>query len=345
MKKQFLAVTSCRKLLYIADRIRTTSVGMFGLDGDYSFAQFPIVKYFIENPDSIPQIKRLSEYSALSSGAISQAVDLYVEAKILERKMIPENRRSTGVMMSAKGKAMRTEMIALQDKRFAAFESSVEQDRLSKFRDVLCYFFQARTGSEHLAAKHAGDLCKIPSEIKPLNEGETKPSDLPSWLLLLHFADALRFPVMHFHYVSRSGRTTLGKFRILNYLFSIHGRKNLPMIKDFAERFHLPSAAVTQTLNALCDDGLVNRIPGPNDRRVTLISLTDKGEHLYRVCTASYVRFMKAVFDTLPQEQVEAFVSVLEDLAQFLAKERFVSPGAVNPASSQVPQTGTKAGL
>ena len=328
MKKQFLAVTSCSKLLFIADRIRTTSVGVFGLDGDYSFAQFPIVKYFLENPDSVPQIKRLSEYSALSSGAISQAVDLYVEAGILERRMIPENRRSTGVMMSAKGKAMRKETIALLGKRFDAFEASAGQDRLGKFREVLCFLFQARTGAEHLAAKHAGDLCRIPTEVKSPVEGETKPADLPSWLLLLHFVDALRFPVMQFHYVSRSGRTTLGKIRILNYLFAIHGRKSLPMIKDFAERFHLPSAAVTQTLNALYDDGLVNRIPGPKDRRITLISLTDKGERLYRVCSASYVKFMKEAFDKLPQEQIEAFVSVLEDMAQYMAKERFASPGA-----------------
>lgn len=329
MKKQFLAVTSCRKLLFIADRIRTTSVGVFGLNGDYSFAQFPIVKYFLENPDATPQIKRLSEYSGLSSGAISQAVDLYVAAKVLERKMIPENRRSTGVMMSAKGKAMRKETVALMDKRFAAFEASLDKDQLAKFREALGYLFQARTGSEHLAAKHAGDLCKLPSEVKPLNADETKPADLPSWLLLIHFVDALRFPVMHFHYASRSGRTTLGKLRIMNYLFAIHGRKTLPMIKDFAERFHLPSAAVTQTLNALYADGLVNRIPGPKDRRVTLISLTDKGEHLYRVCTASYVKFMKEVFEKLPQDQVEAFVSVLEAMAQYLAKERFTSPYAI----------------
>ena len=326
MKKQFLAVTSSRKLLFIADRIRTTSVGVFGLNGDYSFAQFPIVKYFLENPDSAPQIKRLSEYSGLSSGAISQAVDLYVADKILERKMIPENRRSTGVMMSAKGKALRKETVALLDKRFAAFESSLDPNMLAKFREALCYLFKVRTGTEHLAAKHAGDLCKLPTEVKPMPAGETKPSDLPSWLLLIHFADALRFPVMHFHYASRSGRTTLGKLRIMNYLFAIHGRKNLPMIKDFAERFHLPSAAVTQTLNALYADGLVNRIPGPKDRRVTLIDLTDKGEHLYRVCTASYVKFMKEVFEKLPQDQVEAFISVLEAMAQFLTKERFVSP-------------------
>ena len=325
MKKQFLAVTSCRKLLFIADRIRTTSVGVFGLNGDYSFAQFPIVKYFLENPDSAPQIKRLSEYSALSSGAISQAVDLYVAAKILERKLIPDNRRSTGVMMSTKGKALRKETIELMNRRFAAFEASLDKDQLAKFREVLCRLFQIRTGSEHLAAKHAGDLCKLPAEAKPLPAGETNPADLPSWLLLVHFADALRFPVMHFHYVSRSGRTTLGKLRIMNYLFAIHGRKNLPMIKDFAARFHLPSAAVTQTLNALYADGLVNRIPGPKDRRVTLISLTDKGEHLYRVCTASYVKYMKEVFEKLPQEQIEAFVSVLEAMAQFLAKERFTS--------------------
>ena len=328
MKKQFPAVTSCRKLLFIADRIRTTSVGVFGLDGDYSFAQFPIVKYFLENPDSMPQIKRLSEYSALSSGAISQAVDLYVEAKILERKMIPENRRSTGVMMSPKGKAMRRETVTLLNKRFASFESSVDPGKLASFREVLCYLYQARTGAEHLAAKHASDLCKLPTEVRTPDKGETRPADLPSWLLLVHFVDALRFPVIHFHYASRSGRTTLGKIRILNYLFAIHGRKTLPMIKDFAERFHLPSAAVTQTLNALYADGLVNRIPGPKDRRVTLISLTDKGEHLYRVCTASYVKFMKEVFEKFQQDKVDAFVSVLEDMAQFLAKERFVSPYA-----------------
>ena len=326
MKKQFLAVTTCRKLLFVADRIRATSAGVFGLDGDYSFAQFPIVKFFLENPDSIPQIKRLSEYSGLSSGAISQAVDLYVAAKILERKLIPENRRSTGVMMSSKGKAQRNATIALLEKRFAPFEASLDADDLAKFRKVLCYLYLARTGSEHLGAKHAGDLCKLPEEVKPVPAGETDPSDLPSWLLLIHFVDALRFPVMHFHYVSRSGRTTLGKFRIMNYLFAIHGRKSLPMIKDFAERFHLPSAAVTQTLNALYADGLVNRIPGPKDRRVTLINLTDKGEHLYRVCSASYVKFMKEVFEKLPQDQVEAFVSVLEALTQYLTKERFISP-------------------
>ena len=322
MKKQFLAVTSCRKLLFIADRIRTTSADMFGLNGDYSFAQFPIVKYFLENPDSEPQIKRLSEYSGLSSGAISQAVDLYVASNILERKMLPENRRSTGVLMSVKGKGLREETVKLMNARFAAFEASADPVQLAKFREALRYLFQARTGTEHLAVKHAGDLCKLPSGIKPIPAGETNPAELPSWMLLLHFVDALRFPVMHFHYASKSGRTTLGKLRIMNYLFAIHGRKNLPMIKDFAERFHLPSAAVTQTLNALYADGLVNRIPGPKDRRVTLISLTDKGERLYRVCTASYVKFIKNVFEKLPQDQVEAFVSVLESLAQYLAKER-----------------------
>jgi len=337
MKQQFLAVTSCRKLLSIADRIRSTSSGIFGLDGDYSFAQFPIVKYFMENPDAMPQIKRLSDYAGLSSGAMSQAVDLYVASGILERKPIPENRRSTGVTMSEKGKALRKETMEKLGKRFTAFEASLDGDKTAKFREVLCFLFKNRTGTEHLAAKHSGDLCKLPAESarKPLAD-ETDPADLPTWQLLIHFADALRFPVMNFHYASRSGRTTLGKLRIMNYLFSIHGRKNLPMIKDFAERFHLPSAAVTQTLNALYADGLVNRLPEPNDRRVTLISLTPRGEHLYRVCTGSYVKFMKAVFDALPQDQVEAFAAVLEDMAQYLSRERPASP-AKNEAEA-VPQ-------
>ena len=329
MKPQFLAVTSIRKLLFIVDRIRCTSWGVFGLDGKYSFAQFPIVKYFLENPDATPQIKRLSGYSSLSSGAMSQAVDLYVNSGILERQPAPDNRRSIGVSLSPLGHKKCKETIRYFEKRFKAFEDSLDPKTYAKFREVLCFLYRSRTGAEHLGAKHVADICKLPSDLLPIPAGETQPAKLPSWLLLVHFADALRFPVMHFHYVSRSGRTTLGKLRILNYLFAIHGRKNLPMIKDFADRFHLPSAAVTQTLNALYADGLVNRIPGPKDRRVTLISLTEKGEHLYRVCTASYVRFMKEVFDKLPQDQVEAFVSVLEAMAAFLTKERFISPFAV----------------
>ena len=143
---------------------------------------------------------------------------------------------------------------------------------------------------------------------------------------------------MQFHYTAAPGRTTIGKLRSLNYLFSLHGRKNLPMIKDFADRFTLPSAAVTQTLNALSADGMINRIPGPKDRRVTLIALTEKGERFYSVCTNSFVKYMKAVFDELPQAQIEGFAAVLEEYTKFLSGERIAPPANIPAARTITPE-------
>ena len=326
MKPQFLAVTSIRKLLFIVDRIRCTSWGVFGLDGKYSFAQFPIVKYFLENPDATPQIKRLSGYSSLSSGAMSQAVDLYVNSGILERQPAPDNRRSIGVSLSPLGHKKCKETIRYFEKRFKAFEDALDPKTYAKFREVLCYICSIRAGNEHLSAKRGIDLCRVPTERVPVQPGENPPEKLPTWMLLMHVADAIRFPILQFHYTSVSGRTTIGKIRTLNYLFSIHGRKNLPMIKDFADRFTLPSAAVTQTLNALYADKMITRIPGPNDRRVTLIGLTENGERFFRVCTNSFVKFMKAVFDELPQDQIEAFAAILEEYTKFLSAERVTPP-------------------
>lgn len=333
MKKQFLAVTSVRKLLFVVDRIRCTSWGVFGFDGDYSFAQFPIIKYFMENPDANPQIKRLSSYSSLSSGAMSQAVDLFVNSGVLERQPAPDSRRSIGVSLSPLGRQKRQATMDYFVQRFKAFEDTIDADKFAKFHEVLCFLFYARSGCEHHIAKRGVELCRVSTDRVAVMPGETKPEDMPAWLLMMHAADAIRYPIMQFHYNSVSGRTTIGKLRTLNYLFAIHGRKNLPMIKDFADRFTLPSAAVTQTLNALYADKMINRIPGEKDRRVTLIGLTDIGERYFRVCTNSFVKYMKAVFDELPQDQTEAFAAVIEEYTKFLAAERLTPPG--NPAAAR----------
>ena len=338
MKKQFLAVTSIRKLLFIVDRLRCTSWGVFGLDGNYSFAQFPIARYFLENPDATPQIKRLSEYSSLSSGAMSQAVDLYVNSGILERAPAPDNRRSIGVSLSDLGRQKREETLAYFDGRFKVFEEGLKKDQLAKFRQVLCHLFTIRSGCEHLRAKRGVDLCRVSTEPLPIEKGESAPETMPSWMLMMHCADCIRFPIMQFHYTAAPGRTTIGKLRSLNYLFSLHGRKNLPMIKDFADRFTLPSAAVTQTLNALSADGMINRIPGPKDRRVTLIALTEKGERFYSVCTNSFVKYMKAVFDELPQAEIEGFAAVLEEYTKFLSGERIAPPANIPAARTITPE-------
>ena len=83
---------------------------------------------------------------------------------------------------------------------------------------------------------------------------------------------------------------------------------------------------------------MINRIPGPKDRRVTLIELTEKGERFYSVCTNSFVKYMKAVFDELPQAQIEGFAAILEEYTRFLSGERIAPPANIPAARTITPE-------
>ncbi len=101
------------KLYFISDILRTTSYSIVGLDY-VNFAQFPIIRFFLECPDAAPSMKELIAVSGLSSGALSQAVDALVETGFLKRvssqtdsrlRMVPpENGLRNGETEETQGK-------------------------------------------------------------------------------------------------------------------------------------------------------------------------------------------------------------------------------------------------
>ena len=66
----------------------------------------------------------------------------------------------------------------------------------------------------------------------------------------------------------------------------------LPMSKA-STRLHVPPASITHTVSRLEKEGLVQRIPDPNDGRGTLVSITDQGITLINTATPALNAFFQ----------------------------------------------------
>jgi DNA-binding MarR family transcriptional regulator len=66
-----------------------------------------------------------------------------------------------------------------------------------------------------------------------------------------------------------------GEWRLLCNLHGSHARTSTP--GELSAKLELSSGAMTNRIDRLEEDGLVRRVPDPDDRRGVLVELTDKG--------------------------------------------------------------------
>ena len=109
-------------------------------------------------------------------------------------------------------------------------------------------------------------------------------------------------------------KITLGKIRIINYLFVREGEP--PMVKEIAEMVGLTSGAVSPTVDALAADGVVERIPSSVDRRSVHVSLTPFGKEIRKQLEVYLTDVMSGILDEIPEDKQEAFLEVLQDMSE-----------------------------
>ena len=109
------------------------------------------------------------------------------------------------------------------------------------------------------------------------------------------------------------------------------------MVKDLAARFQVSSGVASQTLNAMIQDDVVERVATLQDRRIIRIRLTAKGLKLRRQTAASYTRFMQNFLGTVDPEKSKLFSSILDRFLEFLEKDgkKFLLPEAVSVSFSE----------
>ena len=318
------------RLFIIADILRNTSYWVREEDVQFNFAELPIIQFFFEFTDARPAMKDILAVTGLSSGAASQAVDTLVEKGFLERVRSEKDHRVIQIRAKDKLRIFREKPLRHYETMLDVFRrtSGAAPEEMAVAEDLFLRLAESRTGGELAVMKHPSDLA-VPGLLGHDWKAHGKMNLLPVWMLIIHFTTNLKMPVMMFYYGKR-GRTTLGKLRHLNYLFFLSGRKNeSPMVKDLATRFRISSGIASQTLNALIQDGMVERVVSPLDHRIIRIRLTPQGLRMRRQTASSYTCFMQNFFSRVEPEKVAVFDRILNLSLQFLRTDgkAFLIPG------------------
>src|SRR6266496_2566683 len=107
-------------------------------------------------------------------------------------------------------------------------------------------------------------------------------------------------------------------------LMQLHYRGNCG-ITDIGDRFDITSAAASQLVDKLVQNGLIQREEDPHDRRAKLLNLTEKGQEMIKQGTERRYRWVEALAQKLSAEEREQVNEALNIMTQ-AAKELEAEP-------------------
>lgn len=118
-------------------------------------------------------------------------------------------------------------------------------------------------------------------------------------------------PVMHFirQQMRQHGSPTLSvpQFRALAYLNRHPGAS----LSDVAEHLGITRASISTLMDRLVQNGMVTRVADPEERRRSVLTLTEAGASLLKSARAATRRRMADALATLTPEQVAVLAEAL----------------------------------
>ena len=90
---------------------------------------------------------------------------------------------------------------------------------------------------------------------------------------------------------------------------------------DISKLLKISKPALTQIVNKLEDKGLVKRISMEDDRRVTLIELTEKGSELFRKEDEYVLKITEKIVQSMGEDDTERFIYLLQKLFNIINTE------------------------
>ncbi len=96
--------------------------------------------------------------------------------------------------------------------------------------------------------------------------------------------------------------------------------KQTQPISEIAREFLIPKPQMTYLIDQLCEAGMVERRPNPNDRRITDLILTPKGKEIFRRYDEHLRDNVRAQLSHLTEKDLEDFSSTLLKLKEIGTK-------------------------
>lgn len=134
------------------------------------------------------------------------------------------------------------------------------------------------------------------------------------WIKLFHLTDILR----EMHYNSNCSadtpplHTTLAQAKVMGTI--LWGPDEGCSIKEIAEKLRITSGAVSQIVDKVVHEGLVERIADSNDRRSVKITLSAEGRALHERLNQYFEQATGELMAGIPEEKIAVFNEVLTQM-------------------------------
>lgn len=110
--------------------------------------------------------------------------------------------------------------------------------------------------------------------------------------------------------------TTMPQFRVLSYL------SEAPLtVSDIARVRRVSFQSAGELVQALVERGWIERIPDPNDRRQSLLHLTESGKQAYEQAQSHMVERLSRLLASLSQDEQDMIQNAMRLLQTLLANE------------------------
>ena len=146
---------------------------------------------------------------------------------------------------------------------------------------------------------------KLRSNVK--SYGERTDRSMQTWIQILRAFQKIR--AKELKYINASG-LSMNQFEILEVLYH-RGDLNIGAITKLIES---TPGNVTVVVKNLVRDGLINTLPSPEDSRVRIVSITEKGKELIGGMFPQHASNLQSYFDVLSDEELIALYDLLRKL-------------------------------
>jgi MarR family transcriptional regulator, 2-MHQ and catechol-resistance regulon repressor len=109
----------------------------------------------------------------------------------------------------------------------------------------------------------------------------------------------------------KEGGLTVSQFAVLEILY----HKGDLRISEILERALATGGNMTVVIDNLVKEDLVRRCNDPKDRRVNLISITEKGRQLVRDIFPKHLQNINEIFSVLTEEEKNNLIGLLKKLS------------------------------
>jgi len=117
-----------------------------------------------------------------------------------------------------------------------------------------------------------------------------------------------------------SPQTTIAQMKVMHcILFNPEGETK---VKDLAQQLAITPGAVSQAVDRMVKDGMVERTVSDTDRRSVGISLSKNGLEIHRRMEASFSELTGQLLRKVPEEKQMIFLEVLNALLDAIKEEK-----------------------